>query len=128
ALSPQWRRISMVRSHQGKQAMTKRTEALQVPWIRTELPGPRAGHLIAADEQYTSPSYTRAYPLAVERGYGAVIEDVDGNRFLDFTAGIAVCSTGHFHPRAVAGSAQQAPQLLHTSGTDFDYVPHSCLP
>src|SRR4051794_22816110 len=107
--------------------MTKRTEGLQVPWIRTELPGPRAGQLIATDEQYTSPSYTRVYPLAVERGYGAVIEDVDGNRFLDFTAGIAVCSTGHCHPQIVAAIQQQAGKLLHMSGTDFYYGPQCDL-
>src|SRR5262245_1070621 len=111
----------------GRRAMTKRTEALQVPWIRTELPGPRAGQLIVTDEQYTSPSYTRVYPLAVERGYGAVIEDVDGSRFLDFTAGIAVCSTGHCHPRIVAAIQQQAGKLLHMSGTDFYYAPQGDL-
>ena len=107
--------------------MTKRTEAVQVPWIRTELPGPRAAQLIATDEQYTSPSYTRVYPLAVERGYGAVIEDVDGNRFLDFTAGIAVCSAGHCHPRVIAAIQQQAAKLLHMSGTDFYYAPQGDL-
>src|SRR4051794_14410351 len=101
--------------------MTKRTEAVQVPWIRTELPGPRAGQLIATDEQYTSPSYTRVYPLAVERGYGAVIEDVDGNRFLDFAAGIAVCATGHCHPQVVSAIEQQARKLLHICGSDFYY-------
>jgi 4-aminobutyrate aminotransferase len=111
----------------GGTNMTKRTEALQVPWIRSELPGPRASQLIATDEQYTSPSYTRVYPLAVERGYGAVIEDVDGNRFLDFTAGIAVCSTGHCHPKVVAAIQQQAAKLLHMSGTDFYYAPQGDL-
>jgi 4-aminobutyrate aminotransferase len=107
--------------------MTQRAESLQVPWIHTELPGPKASQLIATDEQYTSPSYTRVYPLAVERGYGAVIEDVDGNRFLDFTAGIAVCSTGHCHPRVVAAVQQQAAKLLHMSGTDFYYAPQGDL-
>src|SRR6266850_2558500 len=107
--------------------MTQRTEALQVPWIRTDLPGPRASQLIATDEQYTSPSYTRVYPLAVERGYGAVSEDVDDNRFLDFTAGIAVCSTGHCHPRVIAAIQQQAAKLLHMSGTDFYYAPQGDL-
>jgi 4-aminobutyrate aminotransferase len=107
--------------------MTQRKQALQVPWIRTDLPGPRASQLITIDEQYTSPSYTRVYPLAVERGYGAVIEDVDGNRFLDFTAGIAVCSTGHCHPRVVAAIQQQAAKLLHMSGTDFYYAPQGEL-
>jgi 4-aminobutyrate aminotransferase len=98
-----------------------------VPLLRTELPGPRASQLIATDEQYTSPSYTRVYPLAVERGYGAVIEDVDGNRFLDFTAGIAVCSTGHCHPRVVAAVQEQAARLIHMSGTDFYYAPQGDL-
>jgi 4-aminobutyrate aminotransferase len=107
--------------------MTQRTEAAKVPWIRTELPGPKAAQLIAADEQYTSPSYTRVYPLGVERGYGAVIEDVDGNRFLDFTAGIAVCSTGHCHPQVVAAIQQQTSKLLHMSGTDFYYSPQAEL-
>ncbi len=98
-----------------------------VPYFHTDLPGPKARALIAADEQYTSPSYTRVYPLAVERGYGAVIEDVDGNRFLDFTAGIAVCSTGHCHPRVVAAIREQAGKLLHMSGTDFYYAPQGDL-
>lgn len=98
-----------------------------VPDIRTPLPGPKAKALIAADERYTSPSYTRVYPLAVERGYGAVIEDVDGNRFLDFTAGIAVCSTGHCHPRVVSAIQRQAEKLMHMSGTDFYYGPQGDL-
>lgn len=98
-----------------------------VPFIHTELPGPRGKQLIADDERYTSPSYTRVYPLAVERGEGAMIQDVDGNRFLDFTAGIAVCSTGHCHPRVVAAIEQQAKKLIHMSGTDFYYAPQGNL-
>lgn len=94
----------------------------KVPDLRTSLPGPRAAGRIAQDERFTSPSYTRAYPLVVERGLGAMIEDVDGNRFLDFTAGIAVCATGHCHPRVVAAIQQQAAKLLHMSGTDFYYT------
>jgi 4-aminobutyrate aminotransferase len=70
-----------------------------------------------------SPSYTRIYPLVVERGSGAVIEDVDGNLFLDFTAGIAVTATGHCHPHVVAAIQDQATKLLHMSGTDFYYEP-----
>ena len=101
--------------------------SLQVPDIRTPLPGPRGKALIEKDERFTSPSYTRAYPLAVQRGYGAVIEDVDGNRFLDFTAGIAVCSTGHCHERIVAAIKLQAETLLHMSGTDFYYAPQGDL-
>jgi 4-aminobutyrate aminotransferase len=95
----------------------------RAPQLNTSLPGPKARALIAEDEQYTSPSYTRPYRLAVQRGYGAVIEDVDGNRFLDFTAGIAVCSTGHCHPEVVAAIETQARALLHMSGTDFYYAP-----
>jgi 4-aminobutyrate aminotransferase len=98
-----------------------------VPFLRTSLPGPKAKALIEADELYTSPSYTRVYPLACERGMGAVIEDVDGNRFLDFTAGIAVCSTGHCHPQVVAAIQQQAAKLIHMSGTDFYYAPQGNL-
>jgi 4-aminobutyrate aminotransferase len=95
----------------------------QVPLLRTAVPGPKAAAMIAADEQVSSPSYTRMYPLAVARGDGAVIEDVDGNRFLDFTAGIAVCASGHCHPRVVRAIRRQAGKLLHMSGTDFYYGP-----
>src|SRR5262249_48417132 len=69
------------------------------------------------------PSYPRAYPLVVERGSGAVVEDVDGNLFLDFTAGIAVNATGHCHPEVVAAIKDQSEKLLHMSGTDFYYRP-----
>jgi len=107
--------------------MLDRKSYPNVPDIRTALPGPKAKLLIESDERYTSPSYTRVYPLAVERGEGAVIEDVDGNLFLDFTAGIAVCSTGHCHPRVVEAIQRQSEQLLHMSGTDFYYAPQRDL-
>src|SRR5262245_1643525 len=94
-----------------------------VPDIRTKLPGPRAQALLERDQRYVSPSYTRVYPLVVERGSGAVIQDVDGNLFLDCTAGIAVTSTGHCHPQVVAAIKDQADKLLHMSGTDFYYQP-----
>src|SRR4051794_22269302 len=94
-----------------------------VPDVRTPLPGPRAAGLLARDAEYVSPSYTRIYPLVCERGSGAVIEDVDGNLFLDFTAGIAVNATGHCHPHVVAAIQDQAAKLLHMSGTDFYYQP-----
>jgi 4-aminobutyrate aminotransferase len=94
-----------------------------VPSIKTDLPGPRAQALLERDHRYVSPSYTRIYPLVVERGSGAVIEDVDGNLFLDFTAGIAVTSTGHCHPHVVAAIQDQAAKLIHMSGTDFYYQP-----
>ena len=95
----------------------------QVPDIRTALPGPNAKELLGQDALFVSPSYTRIYPLVVERGSGAVIEDVDGNLFLDFTAGIAVNATGHCHPEIVAAIQDQATKLLHMSGTDFYYRP-----
>src|SRR5688572_3085570 len=95
----------------------------RVPNLKTSLPGPRAQALLERDQQYMSPSYTRIYPLVCARGSGAVIEDVDGNLFLDFTAGIAVTSTGHCHPEVVAAIQDQASKLLHMSGTDFYYEP-----
>jgi 4-aminobutyrate aminotransferase len=94
-----------------------------VPDIHTGLPGPKAQALLDRDARYVSPSYTRVYPLVVERGSGAVIQDVDGNLFLDCTAGIAVTSTGHCHPKVVAAIKDQAEKLLHMSGTDFYYQP-----
>jgi 4-aminobutyrate aminotransferase len=94
-----------------------------VPHIQTPLPGPRAQKLLDRDARFVSPSYTRCYPLVVARGSGAVIEDVDGNRFLDMTAGIAVTATGHCHPDVVAAIQDQAAKLIHMSGTDFYYQP-----
>jgi 4-aminobutyrate aminotransferase len=94
-----------------------------VPRIRTPLPGPHAQELLERDAQHVSPSYTRIYPLVCARGSGAVIEDVDGNLFLDFTAGIAVTATGHCHPHVVSAIQDQASKLLHMSGTDFYYAP-----
>src|SRR6476646_5049535 len=85
------------------------------------LPGPRARAIIERDAQVVSPSYTRCYPLVARKGEGAIIEDVDANRFLDFTAGIAVVATGHCHPRVVEAIQQQAARLIHMSGTDFYY-------
>ncbi len=92
-----------------------------VPHITLPLPGPNAQRIIADDARYISPSYTRSYPLVAKRGRGAVVEDVDGNRFLDFSAGIAVVSTGHCHPAVVAAIQKQAAELIHMSGTDFYY-------
>jgi 4-aminobutyrate aminotransferase len=91
------------------------------PNIRTTLPGPRAQKVLEGDARYISPSYTRSYPLVVKRGRGVVIEDVDGNEFLDFSSGIAVVSTGHCHPEVVAAIQKQAAELIHMSGTDFYY-------
>ena len=91
------------------------------PNIRTALPGPNAKRVLAMDEKLISPSYTRSYPLVAKRGRGVMIEDVDGNEFLDFAAGIAVCSTGHCHPEVVAAIQKQSAELIHMSGTDFYY-------
>ncbi len=92
-----------------------------LPHLVGPLPGPRAQALIERDSRVVSPSYTRGYPLVVERGEGCIIQDVDGNRFLDFNAGIAVVATGHCHPRVVKAIQQQAARLIHMSGTDFYY-------
>src|SRR5215467_11573357 len=91
------------------------------PRIRTKLPGPKAQKILQGDTQYISPSYTRSYPLVAKSGRGTVIEDVDGNEFLDFSSGIAVVSTGHCHPEVVAAIQKQAGELIHMSGTDFYY-------
>jgi 4-aminobutyrate aminotransferase len=96
---------------------------LAVPDIKTALPGPRAKALIDRDKAFVSPSYTRGYPLVIERGTGATVEDVDGNVFLDCAAGIAVNSTGHAHPEVVRAVTEQAGKFLHMSGTDFYYEP-----
>jgi len=97
------------------------------PLIHTPLPGPNARKLISQDRTYVSPSYTRYYPLVVEKAKGLWVHDVDGNIFLDFTAGIAVCATGHCHPRVVKAIKKQADLLLHMSGTDFYYKPQIVL-
>ena len=99
---------------------SERSES-RVPDIRTELPGPKARDIIARDRARVSTSYTRDYPFVIARGSGAVVEDVDGNVFLDCTAGIAVASTGHSHPDVVKAITEQAQKFLHMSGTDFYY-------
>jgi 4-aminobutyrate aminotransferase len=91
------------------------------PKLRTKLPGPKAQKILEGDARLISPSYTRSYPLVAQRGRGVMIEDVDGNEFLDFSSGIAVCSTGHCHPEVVAAIQKQAGELIHMSGTDFYY-------
>jgi len=101
--------------------MTPQTMSSAGPNIKTKLPGPKAQKVLEGDARYLSPSYTRSYPLVAKRGHGAVIEDVDGNEFLDFSSGIAVVSTGHCHPEVVAAIQKQAAELIHMSGTDFYY-------
>ena len=102
--------------------MTTPLEARPVPDIVTELPGPRARAHIEFDHAWTSPSLPRAYPIVPVRGLGCAVEDIDGNVFLDFAAGIAVNSTGHSHPDVVAAIQRQAAQLQHFSASDF-YLP-----
>lgn len=94
---------------------------IKLPEIRTELPGPRAKECLDRDTRFISPSYTRSYPLVVRRGHGAMIEDVDGNVFLDFNAGVAVCALGHAHPEIAEVIARQAREFTHISGTDYYY-------
>jgi 4-aminobutyrate aminotransferase len=93
--------------------------AIAAPHLVTEVPGPRARAHVAYDQVWTSPSLPRAYPLVPVRGRGATIEDIDGNRFVDFAAGIAVNSTGHAHPAVVRAIQEQAEELLHYSASDF---------
>jgi 4-aminobutyrate aminotransferase len=101
--------------------MAAQVTTAKLPKIITPLPGPKAKDSIEQDHRYISPSYTRSYPLVAKSGYGAIVEDVDGNLFLDFSAGIAVCSTGHCHPNVVRAIQKQAESLIHMSGTDFYY-------
>ena len=98
-------------------------EKMNAPDIKTSLPGPRAKAIIEKDSKFVSPSYTRDYPFVIARGEGAVVEDVDGNRFLDCAAGIAVNSTGVSHPEVVKAICDQAQKFIHMSGTDFYYEP-----
>ena len=96
---------------------------MKAPHIKTPLPGPKAKAIIDRDHRYTAPAYGRVYPLVVKEGRGMVIEDVDGNLFLDFMAGIAVASTGHSHPRVVQAIEAQARKFLHICGSDYYYEP-----
>lgn len=99
----------------------------KLPEIKTALPGPKTKKLLEKDEKYISPSYTRSYPLMVERGYGAMIEDVDGNLFLDFNAGVAVAALGHAHPEITEVITRQAKLFTHISGTDYYYPQQTAL-
>ncbi|HEV2246973.1 MAG TPA: aminotransferase class III-fold pyridoxal phosphate-dependent enzyme, partial [Terriglobia bacterium] len=92
-----------------------------LPEIKTPLPGPEARKILDLDHRLVSPSYGRDYPMVAKRGSGMMVEDVDGNFFLDFSAGIASVSTGHCHPDVVRAIQRQAETLIHMSGTDFYY-------
>lgn len=101
--------------------VSEETYAKFGPKLKTTLPGPLAKKIVADDDRLISPSYTRSYPMVAKRGRGIRVEDVDGNEFLDFAAGIAVNSTGHCHPEVVKAIQDQAAELIHMSGTDFYY-------
>src|SRR5438105_15205090 len=101
--------------------MTPKTMTMAGPIIKTAPPGPNAKRVLEGDDRYISPSYTRSYPLVAKQGRGIVVTDVDGNEFFDFSAGIAVTSTGHCHPHVVEAIQKQAAELIHMSGTDFYY-------
>ena len=103
-------------------APSRLAQARPVPDLLTEIPGPKARAHVAYDEMWTSPSLPRAYPIVPVRGEGLTVEDIDGNLFLDFAAGIAVTSTGHAHPQVVAAIKEQAADLIHFSASDF-YLP-----
>lgn len=100
---------------------------MKTPSVKTPPPGTNASAWISLDSEYVSPSYTRVYPLVVERAQGLWVHDVDGNIFLDFTSGIAVAATGHCHPEVVEAIRDQAGKLIHMSGTDFYYSPQITL-
>src|SRR5258706_245717 len=93
------------------------------PKIAKTLPGPLAAALVSRDQGALSTSFTRPYPLVIAKGEGVWVHDVDGNEFLDFTAGIAVAATGHSHPKVVEAIEKQARLFIHMSGTDFYYEP-----
>jgi 4-aminobutyrate aminotransferase len=95
--------------------------ARDYPRIVVPPPGPKAEQVVALDKEWTSTCYIKEYPLVVSRGRGVMIEDVDGNRYLDFMAGIAVSSTGYGHPKVVAAVKEAADRFLHICGSDFYY-------
>ncbi len=88
---------------------------MKTPHVKTELPGPRARAILERDTPVSSPSYARDYPFVISHGRGVEVWDVDGNRFLDFAAGIAVCATGHAHPQVVRAVKDAADKFLHIS-------------
>lgn len=96
-------------------------DTLAYPRIVVPPPGPNAQRIIALDQEYASTSYIKEYPLVIGGGLGAMVEDVDGNRYIDFMAGIAVSSTGYNHPAVVKAIQDQAGKFLHICGTDFYY-------
>lgn len=101
--------------------------SFKVPDIKIPPPGPKAREIIELDQRYSSPSYTRAYPLVIARARDYIVEDVDGNRYIDFTSGVAVNNTGHAHPEVVQAIQEQIKAFIHMAGTDFYYEPMARL-
>src|SRR6266487_4686512 len=97
------------------------------PRIVVPPPGPKARAIVERQDRYASTSYPKEYPLVVARGEKAMVEDVDGNRFLDFMAGIAVASTGYGHPKVVKAVQDAAARFLHICGSDFYYETFAAL-
>lgn len=104
-----------------------RKSTMKKPSIKTNLPGPEAKEVLRRDNKYVSPSYTRPYPLVIEKGKGVWVTDVDGNTFLDFSAGIGVVASGHSHPVVAKAAKEQLDKFFHMSGADFYYVNHAKL-
>src|SRR5262249_47758419 len=105
----------------GSEERDRSAMAKEYPRILTPPPGPRARSVIERDARVMSQNYRKDYPLVAERAAGAMVEDPDGNRYLDFAAGIAVVATGHSHPAVVAAIKEQADRFLHMCATDFYY-------
>lgn len=97
------------------------------PNVRIKPPGPKAKSILAKEKKYISPSYTKAYPLAVDHASGMYVWDADGNKYLDFTAGVAVNTLGHCHPEIIKVIHEQSQKLMHMAGTDFYYKPQADL-
>src|SRR5712664_3208168 len=103
------------------------TTTRDYPRIVVPPPGPKARAIVERQDRWASPSYPKEYPLVIARGAGAMVEDVDGNRYLDFMAGIAVASTGYGHPRVVAAIQEAAARFLHICGSDFYFEGFAAL-
>src|SRR6478735_5475865 len=109
---------------QSELAAKSKSASKHTPEIHGPLPGPNAEPILERDEKVISPSYTRSYPFVMDHGKGSLVWDVDGNRFIDFTAGVAVLATGHAHPEIVKAIQEQAELFIHMAGTDF-YLPNA---
>src|SRR3990167_4493392 len=115
------------RSWNNRRAMKETLTKANYPKIAVSPPGPKAQKIIALDQECASPSYIKEYPLVMAGGSGAMVEDVDGNRYIDWMAGIAVSSTGYNHPKVVKAVQEAAGKFLHICGTDFYYEAFSNL-